>query len=234
MSPSQKNCKLEAALNYQKQGFSVIPLGADKKALIKWEQYQHTRASEGQIRAWWTQLPNANIGIVTGAVSKIVVLDVDIKNGVDGTKSLRPLPVTACTKTYSGGGHYYFNHPGVHVATSAGQIGAGLDMRGDGAYVVAPPSKIGFKEYEWLVPLEEGIADMPEWLLESTTKRGGDKKWLKGINGVPEGQRNDTAASMAGKILSSSTEELWGDPYGKVLKSEPLTTQRARQRDKRT
>lgn len=213
MSFSQKNSRLEAALNYQKQGFSVIPIGESKKSLIKWEQYQHTRADEEQIRTWWAQFPNANIGIVTGAVSKIVVLDVDIKNGVDGRKSLGPLPVTACSKTYSDGRHYYFKHPGVRVATSAGQIGEGLDMRGDGAYVVAPPSQIGFKEYEWLVQLEEGLAEMPQWLLEKTTRHGSDKKWLKGINGVPEGQRNDTAASMAGKILSSSTKELW-EPVG--------------------
>lgn len=219
MSPSQKNFKLEAALNYLKQGFSVIPIGANKKSLIKWEPYQHTRASEGQIRAWWSQHPNANIGIVTGAVSKIVVLDVDIKNGVDGRKSLGLIPTTACVRTPSGGDHYYFNHPGCHVATSAGQVGEGLDIRGDGGYVVAPPSQADFSEYEWIVRPEEGLAEMPQWLLEKTTQQNSNQKWRNGLDGVPKGQRNDTAASMAGKIISSSAEELW-EPVGwKMLKT---------------
>ncbi len=213
MSHSPENNKYKAALHLLKQGRSVIPVGDNKKSLIKWEPYQHARADEEQIRKWWTQFPHANIGVVTGEKSGMVGLDVDIKNGVDGRKSLGPIPTTACVKTPSGGMHYYFKHPGVPVATSAGQIGEGLDMRGDGAYVVVPPSKIGGVEYEWIVPLEYGVAEMPKWLLDKTTRTHDSKKWQDGINGVPEGKRNETAASMAGKILSSCHQQLW-EPIG--------------------
>ena len=86
---------LNAALYYASLGWSVIPLRPkDKKPALKsWEPYQKERASEEQIRAWWKKWTRANIGIVTGTISGIIVLDVD---GPEGQESIadKELPPT--------------------------------------------------------------------------------------------------------------------------------------------
>ena len=72
-----QNQKLEAAVKYQQAGFSVIPVKPNKKPFIKWEKYQHKRATEKQIREWWKRWPDANPAIVTGEISGVDVGDVD-------------------------------------------------------------------------------------------------------------------------------------------------------------
>lgn len=156
---------LEFALFYaERLGFSVIPIKhKDKKPLIKWQQFQETPATPEQIREWWAKWPNANVGIVTGAVSNLVVLDedgpegraqIEANGGCDG----------AVVQT-SKGRHFYFQHPGFVVRNFARKL-PGLDLRGDGGYVAAPPSvhESGVL-YDWTTdPIR--IDEVPEWLLE--------------------------------------------------------------------
>jgi hypothetical protein len=133
---------LAAALDYARRGFSVIPLRARSKkpALPSWKEYQSRRATEDEIRAWWHSSPQANVGVVTGAISGIVVLDID---GEEGIKSLALLPESQLLKTPTvktgKGCHAYFRHPGGSVRNFARKL-PGLDLRGDGGFVVAPPS----------------------------------------------------------------------------------------------
>ena len=68
---------LEAALKYSEHGLSIIPVGKNKRPLLKWEAFQKSRADETQIKAWFSKWPNANIGIVTGEISGITVADAD-------------------------------------------------------------------------------------------------------------------------------------------------------------
>ena len=75
------NKKLEAALRYANQGFSVIPVKKNKKPYVKWERYQTERAGERQIKKWWQQWPGANPAIVTGEISGVDVVDVDSEAG---------------------------------------------------------------------------------------------------------------------------------------------------------
>lgn len=166
---------LQHALQYARRGWSVIPLRAkDKKpALASWKEYQSRRASEDEIREWWTRWPDANIGIATGAVSGIIVLDVD---GEDGRRSLEEIaggniPRTPHTNTGKGR-HYLFRHPGGEWRNFAGKL-PGLDFRGDGGYIVAPPSvHPSGRRYEWeLGPDEAELADPPAWLMELLTKK---------------------------------------------------------------
>ena len=95
------------------------------------------------IAAWWQRWPTANVAVRTGAASGLVVLDVDPDHG--GLASLAELqrthgrlPPSPAVRTGSGGRHYWFTHPGNHVRNSAGLLGPGLDIRGDGGYVIAP------------------------------------------------------------------------------------------------
>lgn len=107
------------------------------------------------------------VGLATGERSGVVVIDLDRKNGIDGLESLSALgdvPETLTARTGSGGLHLYFRHPGIPVKNSAGVLGPGIDVRGDGGYVVLPPSphRSGGR-YEWLNAAP--IAELPPWLL---------------------------------------------------------------------
>lgn len=96
------------------------------------------------IRDWWTRWPNASVGIATGAVSGIVVLDIDPKRGgLDSLATLEekvgPIPMDAAVRTGGDGAHAYLAHSGTRVPSRQNLL-PGIDVRGDGGYVVAPPS----------------------------------------------------------------------------------------------
>jgi len=140
---------LKAALWYAKNGFSVIPCKRDKKPRIKWEQYQQEAASESQIRDWWQRWPNSNIGLVTGKVSNLTVFDADSEDGKTAIESYLPDSVTIPTVKTPRGYHYYFRYsPGIRNGV---QVLKDCDIRSEGGYVIAPPSKNGSgNPYQWL------------------------------------------------------------------------------------
>lgn len=136
---------LDAALAYRRRGWSVIPVEPHaKRPLLAWRAFQTRLASEAEVAVWYRQYPEANVAIVTGALSGLVVLDVDPRHG--GEASLAafesthgPLPPTLESLTGGGGRHLYFRHPGEHCPNRVG-LEPGLDLRGDGGCIVAPPS----------------------------------------------------------------------------------------------
>lgn len=128
------------------------------------------------ITRWWKEAPWANIGVVTGKVSGLAVLDVDtIKGGdeslFDVEREHGKLPKTVMALTGSGGFHYLFAHPGenIRIKNSVDNLGVGLDIRGDGGYIVVAPSlHIQGRQYAWeesCKPLVATIAPLPDWLL---------------------------------------------------------------------
>lgn len=145
-----KNELLRAALALEAKGFSVFPLlPRDKKpnsdllphdaeGKPTWKPFQVERADSLQIEVWWAREPNGNIAIATGLVSGVFVLDVDGSEGIASLKEYGEIPPTPIVKTGSGF-HIYFKHPGFEVSNRVGIL-PGLDIRGDGGYVVAPPS----------------------------------------------------------------------------------------------
>jgi putative DNA primase/helicase len=122
------------------------------------------------IRGWWQEWPDANVGILTGPESRIVVLDVDLRNG--GFEALGRLcdehgQLPETFEVFSGGGgrHCYFKHPGRRVPSRANALGPGLDVKGDGGLVVAPPSLHASGD-RYRAAWEDGkLPDMPDWLL---------------------------------------------------------------------
>ncbi len=207
----------EAALSYLARGWSVVPIHArDKRPIIRWQEYQQRRASEHEVRRWFREWPDANVGIVTGAVSGLVVLDIDPKHG--GSESLAALerrhgllPRTIGAVTGGGGRHIYFSHPG-GVVLNRVRLAEGIDLRGDGGCVVAPPSvHVSGRRYEWVAghgPGEIMLAPPPQWLLDEVLPQAGARKghtaehWRRLVTeGVPEGERNSTIASLAGHLL---------------------------------
>ena len=193
-------------LVYLKRGFSVIPVGKDKKPMLSWEQYQKQRPTEDEIAQWCLEKNPAGVAIITGAISGIVVLDVE----VDGDTSGLDIPTTPTAKTGGGGRHYFFKHPEHPVKNRVRIDGRKMDLRGDGGYVVAPPSRSVKGQYEWLVGLDTPFAEMPVWLEEKKdTKKpmlvGGipvETDWSSRMRGVAEGGRHDAAVRIAGKLLA--------------------------------
>lgn len=158
------NLKLIAALRYaEKYEYSIIPCSPKKKCYIKWQKYQKEKASTEQIKKWWAQWPTANPAIVTGCISGICVIDVDSENGMNNlnqyiSESLQ-MPIT---KTPSGGKHLWFHANGNCLRNHAGII-TDVDFRGEGGYIMAPPSEAWsehgeeakFGKYEWIVSIKD-------------------------------------------------------------------------------
>jgi hypothetical protein len=121
-------------------GFSVIPLGSDKRPLVKWERYQTEKATIEQLQQWQDQYHSSAWGVVTGAISNIFVLDFD---GETGINTMHAWDLEPYVRSGSGGYHVYFTHPGTHVINvshlknkATKEHWAGVDVRGDGGYVV--------------------------------------------------------------------------------------------------
>lgn len=198
---------LDAAMEYVRLGWNPIPLKPqDKKPLLSsWREWQHKKVTEDDVRRWWTEHPTANVGIITGAISGIVVLDVDGEAGRQSlaqvAKGLPPTPISNTGK----GNHYIYAHPGFEARNFAGKL-PGLDFRGDGGYIVAPPSiHPSGREYEWAIePDSVPPAPMPEWLLKLLEQKKGPSSEgldpLKVLAGVPEGQRDVTLFKYACRL----------------------------------
>ncbi len=163
-----------AALSYAKRGWSVIPAEPrGKRPVVAWQEFQRRIATADEIADWFGRWPDANVAVVTGALSGLVVLDIDPRHG--GTDSLSrleithgPLPQTLEALTGGGGRHLYFRHPGGLVRNRVG-LAPGVDVRGDGGCVVAPPSvHPSGKRYAWVAshgPEDRPPARAPDWLL---------------------------------------------------------------------
>lgn len=199
---------IDLALAYSRKGWQSFPCQPrDKKPLIKWADFATTE--ENMLTGWWENYPTANIGIACGKRSGIVVVDIDADH--DGYESLAllvaeygKLPDTPVSRTGSGGEHIFFKHPGIEIHNSAGKLGKGIDIRGDGGYVVAPPSiHPNGKRYEWVVlPSQTPLADMPEWmivLLQEKQETVNEKPvYTEGM--IPDGQRHDIFVRLAGSM----------------------------------
>lgn len=145
-------------------GFSTFPVErGGKRPLMKWERFQSERADSSEVDSWARH--DTNVGIATGAVSGLLVLDLDSAEAVAEAEALG-LPDTLTVRTGKGL-HAYFKHPGGKVGNRAG-IKPGWDIRGDGGYVVGPGSlHPSGKRYEWQHP--PGLFDLapvPNWLAQ--------------------------------------------------------------------
>ncbi|RJQ35807.1 hypothetical protein C4568_00265 [Candidatus Parcubacteria bacterium] len=191
---------------YRSLGWSVFPVKrGDKTPLIKWEKYQKEIATDTEMREW-SKFSKPNVGIATGKVSGIVVVDVE-KGG-----ATKDLPPTVCAQTGGGGYHFFYKHPNVLVKNRV-RIREKTDVRGDGGYVVAAPSlhKSGGR-YQWLIsPEDSALAECPQWVLEqcaedSTTKTDWGAFFAQENL---EGNRHQQAVSLTGKILYHMPIEMW-------------------------
>lgn len=197
---------LDYARWYVSKGFSVIPLKPKSKipALDSWKEFQTRRPTDEELNKWFGNGSNNNIGIVTGKISGLAVIDFDSQKAVQFAKD-NNFPQTPLVKTAKGYHAYCKSKDGVSNFQKRDDL-PDIDLRAAGGYVVAPPSiHESGNPYHWI----EGkglndipFADLPEIIL---TQRPEHKTPLKQLyNGVAQGNRNDTLARLTGSWVNDS------------------------------
>jgi hypothetical protein len=223
-----------AALEYAARGWLVVPLHsptargcscgrADCASPAKHPRTLHglkdATCDAGTIRKWWRRWPDANIGIVTGPESGILVLDVDGKLGeqslIDFERRGVHLPDTHTVRTGGGGQHLYFVWPeGADVRNSASRIAPGLDIRGQGGYVVAPPSLHSSGARYEINESAIAPAPCPEWLLShiqatqgAQTGQSSPRAGAVANEPIGRGHRTPLLFSLAGKLRTEGVSQ---------------------------
>jgi hypothetical protein len=194
---------LEVARTLVGKGVSVIPLWPKAKnpALPSWTEFQSRRATDEELVSWFRGLER-NLGIVTGAVSGLVVVDEDWDHG--GKETALKLgvasPIQVLTGRDGGGRHNYFKHPG-GIVQNRTALGPGLDVRGDGGYVVAPPSvHESGRQYQW-----QGRGEMPVFQMLAGQKpdvSSNPPGWVaQAMEELGPGNRHVTLCKIVGKLI---------------------------------
>jgi hypothetical protein len=211
---------LRAALQLVERGLAVFPCRPQGKEPMTPHGLKDASTDRDMVEHWWHRAPDANIGIATGAISDIVVIDVD---GLDAEEELRKLeaeyialPATVESIT-ARGRHLFFRYPQREIRNSAGKLAKGVDIRGTGGYVVAPPSvHPSGKRYWWSVDSANAFAAAPGWLLDKICEPAGKTRsitpptdWRALIHdGVDHGARNASVARLVGHLLRRHVEPL--------------------------
>lgn len=205
---------LEYAKAYDKLGWVVMPIKPnDKRPIIKnWSKIQSNDETLDKFK------DTSNIGIIMGATSNLVCIDVDVKNA-DGVATLEKLeeqlgelPQTVMSETPSGGIHYYFKY--VKGIRNRKDVGEGIDIQADGTQTVEAPSQIDGTYYEWVnSPFEYEIAELPQkWKQYLCEEVDEDtlllsNKPFEAPSEVEEGGRNNTLASYVGSLLGKKLKK---------------------------
>lgn len=243
------NAILNAALEYASRGWSVIPISREKRPLIKWrEATREELTNKDNIKKWWNQYPTANVAIVTGERSGglvVIDLDVDDDKGIDGRESLEkwcddndlyPIESCATVATGRGGQHLYFqsdfpyhNHVGCLE---------GVDIRGEGGCIIAPPSIHGTTSRNYVWDIDEDDVNIPKAdsdvvfflaSMEAADTGGadpGEKKKNNFAEKTEEGGRNNKLFKYVSKLQGEGETDddikEYADIYNKTHLHPPL------------
>lgn len=217
---------LNDAIQYRKRGWSVVPAcwpkdgkcgcgrghnDAGKQPLVSWKEYQERLPTLEEITEWWTRWPSANIACITGAISGIAVVDLEHEGLIEAQR----LGLHSGLISLTGKGrHLIFKHPGEDVCNKVAlRKIKGLDIRGDGGYIILPPSlHQSGKRYRWATGITSHLPPFPS-LLTNTALSGGLSQssptkvlgkpagWLsEALGGLSSGNRNNTFAQVVGRL----------------------------------
>jgi len=159
---------LEMATKYAARGWPVLPLAPEAKTPITKHGFKDASTDPDQLREWWHEHPDANIGVATGAAGGIVVIDIDSEAGAAKWDELQelygPVETLSARSGREHGRHLFFQYPSGKVKTR-GKIFDGIDIKADGGYIVVAPSvHPNGRPYRWDAKLP--IQPLPHWLLE--------------------------------------------------------------------
>lgn len=197
---------LSWALKYLDLKLSVIPLKPrGKDPLISWKEFQSRRATPEEVKEWFLKWPDANVGIVTGGVSGVAVVDLD---GTDGLKSANNLGLMSSIVSLTGNGkHLWYKNVG--TIQNAVRLMPGVDVRGEGGYVVAPPSiHESGRRYRFLTPFvsigslpqfPNNLATTPIAPLDIIVEK--EESWIaKALGGMKNGNIDDTLFIVCSRL----------------------------------
>lgn len=222
---------LAAALGYARRGMAVLPLHSIHNGRCTCGQRdcgspgKHPRTKTGlkeaskdsaQIETWWRKWPDANVGIVTGRLSGIVVIDVDGETGEESLADLQaeyfgPLPETWEQLTGGGGRHLLFSRPIMEKCPNRVAFAPGLDIRGDDGYIVAEPSNhISGRQYAWEAehhPEEIPIADFPASWMDVLMPPKKERTAVELPATFPQGERNNLLFKLGASLRARGLSE---------------------------
>lgn len=201
----------QKALEYLARGYSILPIGLDKRPLLNtWKPLQTRHATEEEVEEWFTKWPDMNLGIVTGRISDITVLDLDV--GHDTTTSPSAFPETLTHTTPSGGIHLIYKYAdGFTVSANAYPQFPHTDVRGDFGYIVAPPSVTKYQKdgngAGGLYTVSKAMlpAPFPAHLFPAIKPKNKPTDAV----GAGAGKRNDSLTSTIGTFLLTHPEKQW-------------------------
>jgi hypothetical protein len=203
-SKSQEGQLKDAALALvRERAWAVFPCGVKSKlpliaAKDGGQGYKDATRDVDKITAWWSAHPQANIGVATGEMSDIVVIDTDGPDGEASWAKLcedheEPETLTSRTGRADGGRHLIFRRPaGVTIKNSASKLGPHLDVRGDGGYIVAPPSIHPTGNAYAFVDPTMPVAPLPNWLLDKLTAKPAPAVSTPPTRPLPSGETGTT------------------------------------------
>ena len=201
--------KIDAALAYASWGWHVLPVVPNGKTPATAHGVHDATTDAEQIKAWWTQNPNFNIGIAAGNKSGIVVFDIDPRNGGDtswqGWIAEHGAPQDCAMALTAGGGQHYIAayQPGVRSC----KLREGIDLLSDGRYFVAHPSSVEGKSYEWEASSDpfDGVA--PGAIPSAWTPHLTQRKTSANSGELIQGNRNAGLTSLAGSMRNFGMSE---------------------------
>src|SRR5699024_58379 len=223
-TPLNDNSNLSVAIAYsQMLKWSIFPIYYKTKRPITQHGFHDATNDMEQIKRWWSEYPNANIGLPTGKVNDIIVIDIDPRN--NGNYSFErlidehePFPHTVECLTGGGGNHIYFKYD-ERINKSTIQGYDGIDVQGNGKYVVLPPSTHpNGKKYHWeesSKPVSTEIAKFPLWFVglfehkQNVKQRYKSKHvsdYVRILEGVSQGERNNALMTLIGHLLARNID----------------------------
>lgn len=194
---------MDWAIRYRNRGWSVIP-ARGKAPLVKWETFQSRLPTEQEIKQWWKQWPDANVGVVTGRISNLTVVD------HDDLQKVNPYQSEVKAKTGSGGFHHFYQYtPSVQTGTHKTTLG--YDYRNDGGFIVLAPSihPVTKRRYSWLSPWnsalpvfpQKGPVQEPKTIVKRTLSSG----WLaEALEGMKIGNIDTTLVRVLGRMRNDN------------------------------
>lgn len=224
---------LEHALAYYDAGFNVMPLQGKRPVMASWDALKDKRSDREKVASYFTRNPDANIGIICGAVSNLTVVDFDVKAYKDKPHLLAQAKAAflkeyrspLMVETGSGGYHAYFQYVKNSKNHTALQVGAlSLDVKTQGGYVAAPPSlhpdtKVRYKwlaeemDINLIADLMDMLPEIPETLARCMsyhqTHSRTPQEWSGVVEMTHEGSRNSNATALIGKVLGVFPSHEW-------------------------
>lgn len=218
-----------------RRGWALFPLQPGSKRPLPGSSGLHEASDDPLTADRWVQQPERGVAVATGEASGLVVVDIDELGAISHLKARGPLPPTLTARTPRGGLHLYYAHPGGQVRNSAGERGwlrqKGVDVRGDGGYVVCPPtvtvaSDDGTAAGRYCWTSTAPVAPLPDWIAEAARRperpapdasplppadAGGTTRWgatvlereLATLTAAPEGERNASLYHAALKVAGA-------------------------------